>query len=226
MDPTTIALNLTFFGTLGLAFLMFLGMALCMAVTLVLAGIARLISIIVLAMVGIFPKNDADPVVHLPRSHGRQPAVPTTADPAPAVKEPAVKEPAVKEPAAASTAAPGPAPAPRPGFLESTKQVTSTAGSTVRAFPWKKLFSPKEWPTSTQLKAKVAEGASSAVESQTKHHPLLLAATPEPPVLNAEWATAVAEADAREEAREEAREAAEQGNAGSVTAHAGAQHRP
>jgi hypothetical protein len=194
-DPTTIALNLTFFGTLGLAFLMFLGMALCMAVTLVLAGIARLLSIMVLAMVGIFPKNDADPVVHLPRSHGRQVAgagpaagsvaAPTTADPAPAVEEPAAE----------STAA------PRPGVLASAKQVTAAAGSTVRAFPWKKLFSPKEWPTAAQLKTKVTEGTSTAVESQTKHHPLLLAATPEPPVLNAEWAAAVAEADAREEAR-------------------------
>jgi len=186
----------------------------------VLAGIARLLSIIVLAMVGIFPKNDAAPVVHLPRSHGRQPAVPTTADPAAAAGAPVVGEPVVGEPAAESTAA------PRPGFLESAKQVMAAAGSTVRAFPWKKLFSPKDWPTAGQLKSKVAEGTSSAVESQTKHHPLLLAATPEPSVLNAEWAAAVAEADAREEAREKSGEAAQEGNAGSVTAHVGTQHRP
>ena len=49
-DPTTIALNLTFFGTLGVAFVMFLGLFLVFAATLVLAGIGRLAAVIVLAV--------------------------------------------------------------------------------------------------------------------------------------------------------------------------------
>lgn len=69
-----------------------------------------------------------------------------------------------------------------------------------------------------QLRTKITERTTAAVESQAKHHPLLLAATPEPPVLNAEWAAAVAEADAREEARLEAQhkgQAREKSSAGS-----------
>ena len=40
-DSTTIALNLTFFGTLGLAFLMFFGLFLLVVATLVLAGVGH-----------------------------------------------------------------------------------------------------------------------------------------------------------------------------------------
>ncbi|WP_426300537.1 hypothetical protein [Arthrobacter sp. R-11] len=205
-DPTTIALNMTFFGTLGLAFLMFLGLALCMVVTLVLAGLARLLSIVVLAMVGIFPKDDADPVVHLPSSHTGS-AEPATAD--------ADETPAGSDGPDAAVDVPA---APRPGFFESAGQFAAAAGTALRSIPWKKLFSPKEWPTPGQLRTKITERTTAAVESQAKHHPLLLAATPEPPVLNAEWAAAVAEADAREEARLEAQhkgQAREKSSAGS-----------
>ena len=52
-DPTTIALNLTFFGTLGVAFFMFLGLFLVFAATLVLAGIGRLAAVVVLAVAGL-----------------------------------------------------------------------------------------------------------------------------------------------------------------------------
>ena len=51
-DPTTIALNLTFFGTLGVAFFMFLGLFLVFAATLVLAGIGRLAAVVVLSVAG------------------------------------------------------------------------------------------------------------------------------------------------------------------------------
>ena len=54
-DPTTIALNLTFFGTLGVAFVMFIGMFLLVVVTLVLAGVGRLAALIVMALFGRFP---------------------------------------------------------------------------------------------------------------------------------------------------------------------------
>ncbi|SDL93153.1 hypothetical protein SAMN04487916_11854 [Arthrobacter sp. ov407] len=56
-DPTTIALNLTFFGTLGLAFLMFLGLFMVFAATLVLAGIGRLAAVVVLAVAGLLRGN-------------------------------------------------------------------------------------------------------------------------------------------------------------------------
>jgi hypothetical protein len=51
-DPTTIALNLTFFGTLGVAFVMFIGLFLVIVATLVLAGIGRLVAVIVMALFG------------------------------------------------------------------------------------------------------------------------------------------------------------------------------
>jgi hypothetical protein len=51
-DPTTIALNLTFFGTLGVAFIMFLGLTAVVVVTLVIAGIGRLAAVAVLALAG------------------------------------------------------------------------------------------------------------------------------------------------------------------------------
>jgi hypothetical protein len=52
-DPTTIALHLTFFGTLGVAFVMFLGLFLVFAATLVLAGIGRLVAVVVMAVAGL-----------------------------------------------------------------------------------------------------------------------------------------------------------------------------
>ncbi|WP_115786785.1 hypothetical protein [Arthrobacter silvisoli] len=183
---------MTFFGTLGLAFLMFLGLALCMMVTLVLAGLARLLSVIMLAMVGIFPKNDAGPVVRLPHGHADSGETLEPTAPAEAATADDDAASAVGDAEAASGAAAAAAP----------------AGSAGRRIPWKKLFTPKEWPTPGQLRTRIAEGTAAAVENQAKHHPLLLAVTPEPPVLNAEWAAAVAEADAREEAREKAREEA------------------
>ena len=56
-DPTTIALNLTFFGTLGVAFVMFLGLFMVFAATLVLAGIGRLAAVIVLAAAGLLRES-------------------------------------------------------------------------------------------------------------------------------------------------------------------------
>ncbi|SDM04988.1 hypothetical protein [Arthrobacter sp. ok362] len=58
-DPTTIALNLTFFGTLGVAFFMFLGLFMVLAATLVLAGIGRLAAVVVLAVAGLLRASPA-----------------------------------------------------------------------------------------------------------------------------------------------------------------------
>jgi hypothetical protein len=64
-DPTTIALNLTFFGTLGVAFVMFIGMFILVVVTLVIAGVGRLVALIVMALFGRFPGSDTIEVVRL-----------------------------------------------------------------------------------------------------------------------------------------------------------------
>jgi hypothetical protein len=49
-DPTTIALNLTFFGTLGVAFAMFIGLFAVFVLTLVIAGVGRLAATIAFAV--------------------------------------------------------------------------------------------------------------------------------------------------------------------------------
>ncbi|MCB5281485.1 MULTISPECIES: hypothetical protein [unclassified Arthrobacter] len=49
-DPTTIALNLTFFGTLAVAFVMTFGLFLAFVATLVIAGLGRLIAVTVMAL--------------------------------------------------------------------------------------------------------------------------------------------------------------------------------
>jgi hypothetical protein len=54
-DPTTIALNLTFFGTLGVAFVMFIGLFLVFVATLVMAGLGRLVAVMVMALFGRRP---------------------------------------------------------------------------------------------------------------------------------------------------------------------------
>jgi hypothetical protein len=69
-DSTTIALNLTFFGTLGLAFLMFLGLVLLVVITLLLAGTGRLFVLIVMALFGRRPKNETLSLVRLTGESG------------------------------------------------------------------------------------------------------------------------------------------------------------
>ncbi|WP_314196008.1 hypothetical protein [uncultured Arthrobacter sp.] len=64
-DPTTIALNLTFFGTLGVAFLMFVGLCISVMLTLVLAGLGRLVALIVMALFGRFPRSETIEIVRL-----------------------------------------------------------------------------------------------------------------------------------------------------------------
>ncbi|APX02240.1 hypothetical protein [Arthrobacter sp. QXT-31] len=64
-DPTTIALNLTFFGTLAVAFLMFLGLCVSVMLTLVIAGLGRLVVLIVMALFGRLPRNETVEIVRL-----------------------------------------------------------------------------------------------------------------------------------------------------------------
>lgn len=49
-DPTTIALNLTFLGTLGVAAVMFFGLFLVFVATLVIAGLGRLAAVTIMAV--------------------------------------------------------------------------------------------------------------------------------------------------------------------------------
>jgi hypothetical protein len=58
-DPNTIALNLTFFGTLGVAFVMFVGLFLVFVATLVIAGLGRLVGVLVMAPFGRRPPSAA-----------------------------------------------------------------------------------------------------------------------------------------------------------------------
>ncbi|MFP5368810.1 MAG: hypothetical protein ACLGIS_18665, partial [Actinomycetes bacterium] len=90
-DPTTIALNLTFFGTVLVAFLMFLGLFTAFIVMLVLAGVGRLLASAVMAMIGRFPANDTVEIVRLPAA-GQQTAVGPDAGQSGQAKERPAKE--------------------------------------------------------------------------------------------------------------------------------------
>ncbi len=231
-DPTTLAINLTYLGTLGLAVLMFLGLGLIIIITLVVAGVGRLLSIVLLAMVGIFPKKDTTPIVQLPPRPARVPvpvtggvesvdsplddlayletgstaqvqaaatvappsaparaaavpATPTAKPPAPAAKP--VKDPA-QEPATAAAPA-----APKRDLLGDVRRRLSGTAAALKEGAWKSKVDPRNLPKPAEVK--------SVVGHQTAHHPIVVAATKEPPVLSKDWADAVAKADERAAAR-------------------------
>ncbi|MDO5866444.1 MULTISPECIES: hypothetical protein [Paenarthrobacter] len=194
-DPTTLAINLTYLGTLGMAVLMFLGLGFVIIITLVVAGIGRLLSIIILALFGIFPKKETTPIVHLPqRPEGS--SAPVGSGVLPAADLP-LNEPATGHVAAVAAAAvaappvpsappvgvetpPAPAPPKRDLLGEARRRVAGAAAS-VKDGTWKSMM-----------------------DTQTNHHPLVVAAGKEPPVLAKGWAEAVAEADQRAAARAKA----------------------
>jgi hypothetical protein len=202
-DPTTLAINLTYLGTLGLAVLMFLGLGLIIIITLVIAGVGRLLSIILLAMIGIFPKKDTTPIVHLPQhpAHVTDPvaaeddSVPSAApEPAFVTAAPAAPEPAAVNPQVAAAA---PA-APKRDLLADVRRRLSGATSALKEGAWKAKVDPRNLPKPAEVK--------SVVEHQTAHHPIVVAAAKEPPVLAKDWADAVAEADERAAARAKAQQ--------------------
>ena len=197
-DPTTLAINLTYLGTLGLALLMFLGLGLIVIITLVVAGVGRLVSVILLALIGVFPKKDSTPIVHLPRrpDYAPDPVLDDTGEAVPveAAEAAAVEAPAVATPAAAAPAAP----APKRDLLGGTRRRISGASDAVKGGAWKSKVAPRNLPKPAEVK--------SVVEHQTAHHPIVVAATKEPPVLAKDWADAVAEADRREAERAQAQQ--------------------
>jgi hypothetical protein len=198
-DPTTLAINLTYLGTLGLAVLMFLGLGLIVIITLVIAGVGRLVSIILLAMVGIFPKKATIPIVHLPQHPAPVPD-PAAADDEFAPTAVTAPDAAVAAPAAAALTAPAAAvaapAAPKRDLLGGARRRLSGATSALKEGAWKAKVDPRNLPKPAEVK--------SVVEHQTAHHPIVVAAAKEPPVLAKDWADAVAEADEREAARAKA----------------------
>ncbi|MDQ0079423.1 hypothetical protein [Arthrobacter oryzae] len=70
-DPTTIALNLTFFGTLGVAFVMFVGLFLCFVATLIIAGLGRLVGVAVMAPFRRRPGKPSEAPARAPRAPRR-----------------------------------------------------------------------------------------------------------------------------------------------------------
>ena len=216
-DPTTLAINLTYLGTLGLAVLMFLGLGLIIIITLVVAGVGRLLSIVLLAMVGIFPKKETTPIVHLPPRPARVPD-PVTGVESPAPGESPLDDLAYLEtgstarvapaagvaPAAAVATSPAPATpaasaapaAPKRDVLADVRRRLSGASAAVKDGAWKTKVDPRNLPKPAEVK--------SVVENQAAHHPIVVAATKEPPVLAKDWADAVADADRRAAARAQA----------------------
>lgn len=188
-DPTTLAINLTYLGTLGLALLMFLGLGLIVIITLVVAGVGRLVSVILLALIGVFPKKDTTPIVHLPARPGYVPERVVGAD---AVDGAAEESAPVAAPVAAAPAA------PKRDLLGVTRRRISGASAAVKDGAWKSKVDPRKLPKPAEVK--------SAVEHQTAHHPIVVAAAKEPPVLSKDWADAVAEADRREAERAKAQQ--------------------
>ncbi|MGO4230831.1 hypothetical protein AB4Y72_18455 [Arthrobacter sp. YAF34] len=101
-DPTTIALHLTFFGTLGVAFIMFLGLFIVFAVTLVIAGIGRLAVVIVVALARVFSGR---PAVTAKTAKTAKPVkTAKTAKPRRPARNPGKKEPALSPEWAAAVA--------------------------------------------------------------------------------------------------------------------------
>ncbi|WP_347108727.1 hypothetical protein AAHB33_18025 [Paenarthrobacter sp. S56] len=195
-DPTTLAINLTYLGTLGMAVLMFLGLGLVIIITLVVAGIGRLLSIILLALVGIFPKKENTPIVHLPQrtAPGAAPAGAAVADSplddfastgstgrVAAVAAAAVAAPATTSaPPVVVEARPAPA-QPKRDLLGDARRRLAGAAASVKDGTWK-----------------------SKVDTQASHHPIIVAAAKEQPVLAKDWADAVAQAEQRAAARAKA----------------------
>ncbi|MCD5344012.1 hypothetical protein LR392_17430 [Arthrobacter sp. AK04] len=64
-NPDTLILNLTFLGTVGVAFLMFLVLFLLGVITLVLAGLGRLAAAVLMALFGRRSRKESLPVVQL-----------------------------------------------------------------------------------------------------------------------------------------------------------------
>lgn len=191
-DSTTIALNLTFFGTLGLAFLMFLGLVLLVVITLLLAGVGRLFVLTVMALFGRLPKSETLPLVRLTGEPGPPSDAPV------ATHDDGAAAPTAGEPARAGVlrAKAGALRTTAGAALSAVRAHSTAAVAVVVSTPrdWRKaLRDGRNFLKPSELRPRFHD----AVE----HHPLLTAARKEAPVLAEDWAAAVADADARAMAR-------------------------
>ncbi|PNI08933.1 hypothetical protein CXX84_10195 [Arthrobacter sp. AFG7.2] len=160
-NPDTLILNLTFLGTMGVAFLMFLVLFLLGVITLVLAGLGRLVAVLLMALFGRHARNKTVPLIRFAGPAGS-------------------RQGTASDGGAGTASAAGPAHAgllPRAGGRPAAKTPRD----------WRAALNPGHLKTSLRT----------AVE----HHPALKTARREPPVLEEDWAAAVADADARAMAR-------------------------
>lgn len=198
-DSSTLALNLTFLGTLGLAFLMFLGLFLLVVITLVIAGVGRLAALTLMALFGRRPGNETLPLVRLAGTA------------APPSNAPALAHDGKHD---GGAAAPPPAKPERAGVLRAkanglgkkTGTAVSTGLSRVRASAKAAstaLLAPRDWRKAARNGRDLLKPSElrPRLHNEVEHHPLLTAARRQPPVLAQDWAAAVAEADARAIAR-------------------------
>jgi hypothetical protein len=149
-NPDTLILNLTFLGTVGMAFLMFLVLFLLGVITLVLAGIGRLAAVTLTALFGRRSRTENIPLARL-------------------------------------------------GGASRTAHDDDSAGAFGGSTPGK-TSKPSRPPRDWRASLKPAH-LRSVLRTAVVHHPALTAARREPPVLAEDWASAVAEADARALAR-------------------------
>lgn len=206
-DSTTIALNLTFFGTLGLAFLMFLGLFLLVVATLVLAGVGRLMVLTVLALFGRLPKHESLPLVRLTGEQGTpshdDDAAPSSAKPP---RAGVLRARALRAKAAALRAKAAALRARTRAALAEARARCRAAFSTAAAWcsaMTAALLAPRDWRQAARNGRDLLKPSEfrPRLREAVEHHPLLTAARREQPVLAEDWAAAVAEADARAMAR-------------------------
>ena len=206
-DSTTIALNLTFFGTLGLAFLMFLGLFLQVVATLVLAGVGRLMVLTVLALFGRLPKHESLPLVRLTGEQGTpshdDDAAPSSAKPP---RAGVLRARALRAKAAALRAKAAALRARTRAALSKARARCRAAFSMAAAWcsaMTAALLAPRDWRQAARNGRDLLKPSEirPRLQEAVEHHPLLTAARREQPVLAEDWAAAVAEADARAMAR-------------------------
>lgn len=136
-DPTTIALNLTFFGTLGVALIMFFGLFLVFVATLVIAGLGRLTAVTIMAVGrGLFRvvSRTKTPAESEPRDRPVRAAKPARADkPARPVKPVRAKKPARAAQPATATTTVKPEPALSPGWAAAVEKADARAAARAKA---------------------------------------------------------------------------------------------
>ncbi|MFY9635319.1 MAG: hypothetical protein WAL27_11395, partial [Cellulosimicrobium cellulans] len=195
-DSTTIALNLTFFGTLGLAFLMFLGLFLLVVATLVLAGVGRLMVLTVLALFGRLPKHESLPLVRLTGEQGTpshdDDAAPSSAKPP---RAGVLRARALRAKAAALRAKAAALRAKAAALRARTRAALSKARARCRAAfsmaaAWcsamtAALLAPRDWRQAARNGRDLLKPSEfrPRLREAVEHHPLLTAARREQPVL-------------------------------------------